>query len=57
MIDFFKNIANFIYTQFKPIGDFFYQNRNNPFLWISLVLFGIIMSKLTYDALTRGREQ
>lgn len=57
MIDFFKKIGNFIATQFEPIREFLYQNRNNPFLWISLVLFGIIVSKLTYDALTRGREQ
>ncbi|MDD3187531.1 MAG: hypothetical protein PHD02_03560 [Bacilli bacterium] len=53
VVSFFKWLGE----ELSPISDFFWSNRHNVFLWIGLLLLGLLIFKLTYDALTRGREQ
>lgn len=54
MEEFFENIINWFGDIFKPVSDFFYTYRNSPFLWIGLLLIGLLISKLTYDALNKN---
>lgn len=54
MKEFFNNIISWIEEVFKPVSDFLYTYRNSPFLWIGLLLVGLLISKLTYDALNKN---
>lgn len=54
MEKFFENIIKWFEETFKPISDFFYTYRENPLLWICLLLIGLLISKLTYDALNKN---
>lgn len=54
MKEFFDSVINWFGNVFKPISDFFYTYRNSPFLWIGILLIGLLIAKLTYDALNKN---
>ena len=54
MNEFFDNMIKWIGETFKPISDFFYTHRESPFLWIGLLLAGLLIFKLTYEALDKN---
>lgn len=54
MEEFFNNVGKWFEDVFKPVLDFFYTHRDSPFLWIGLLLIGLLISKLTYDALNKN---
>lgn len=49
-----KRFGNWVAEQMEPVFNFFRDNRNSPFLWIGLFLLGVLITKVTYDALNRG---
>lgn len=62
----FNNVARPIKSFFKPISDWFYRvtgpirsfitaNERNPFLWVGIILIGLIVFELTYRALHKDR--
>lgn len=57
MIDLFIKFGKWFVEQWEPLFKFLRENRNSAFLWIGLFLIGVLISKLTYDALNRGKEQ
>lgn len=39
----------------RMIENFWAENSDNPIFWLGCFLFGILVFKLVWDALTRGK--
>jgi len=54
MIEFFVKIWNWFKTFWEnQVFNFIKENSDNPFFWISILLVGIIITKLAYEALNK----
>jgi hypothetical protein len=51
MLNVWTNINNWFNDSTKGIRQFFLDNTRNPFLWVGLILLGLIVFELTYRAL------
>ena len=51
---FFNNIIDWFTDVFEPIADFFYTYRDNPLLWIGILVIGLSIFKLAFDALNKN---
>ena len=54
MKNFFDKIINWLTEVFEPVADFFYTYRDNPLLWIGILVVGLSIFKLTFDVLNRN---
>ena len=54
MNEFIDNIIKWFEKTFEPVADFFYTYRDHPLLWIGLLVVGLVISKLTYEALNKS---
>ena len=53
---FIDDVINWFGDAFKPLFDFFYTYRSHPLLWIGILVIGLLVSKLTYDALNKNNS-
>ena len=53
---FIDDVINWFGDAFKPLFDFFYTYRSHPLLWIGILVIGLLISKLTYDALNKNNS-
>lgn len=53
--DFFKPITDWFWEFSEPVRDFFIANERNVFLWVGIILVGLIIFELTYKALNKDK--
>ena len=51
MLNIWSDMGSSIMEFFKDIKDFFIDNSRNPFLWVSIILLGLLIFEFTYRAL------
>ena len=53
---FIDDVINWFGDAFKPLFDFLYTYRSHTLLWIGILVIGLLISKLTYDALNKNNS-
>lgn len=51
ILSIWTDIGNSIMEFLKDVKDFFVDNSRNPFLWVSIILLGLIIFEFTYRSL------
>jgi hypothetical protein len=51
ILNIFKDASDWFAKTTAPIRDFFIENARNPFLWVSIILVGLLVFELTYRSL------
>ena len=52
---FILNIIDRINRTLKPIKDWFFENHDNPILWIATIGLGLFIFNFTYNALQKEK--
>lgn len=55
MLNIFTDIGNWFNEVTEPVRDFFVENARNPFLWVGIIVIGLIVFEVTYKALSKDR--
>lgn len=55
MLNIFTDISDWFYELTEPVRDFFITNARNPFLWVGIIVIGLIVFEVTYKALSKDR--
>ncbi|MEG2322503.1 MAG: hypothetical protein RSB71_03380 [Bacilli bacterium] len=50
MLSIWSNIKDF----FEGIKEWFMANSSNPFLWVGIIIIGLLIFEFTYQALHKG---
>ncbi len=48
-----NDIGNFFVELANDIRDFFVENSRNPFLWVGIIIVGLLIFETVYKALHR----
>lgn len=51
----FESIGEWFQKVGDHVKDFFLEYGGNPFLWVGIILVGILIFELTYQALNRNK--
>lgn len=51
----FTNINNWFNDATKGIKQFILDNTRNPFLWVGIIILGLLVFELTYKALNKNK--
>ena len=55
VLSLWENIGNFFTNMGEAIKNFFLTYGSNPFLWVGIIVVGLVIFELTYQALkTKG---
>lgn len=52
-LNIFTDFADWFYEVTQPVKDFVLANSRNPFLWVGIILLGLLVFELTYKALNK----
>ena len=53
MLSIWANIGNFFVQLGEDIKNFFIEHGRNPFLWIAIILVGLLIFEYVYKALNK----
>lgn len=54
-LNIFDDISTWFNDTTAPIKDFFIENARNPFLWVGIILVGLLVFELTYRSLSKDK--
>ena len=52
-VNLWKSVNSWFVEFTKNIKDFFVENSRNPFLWVGIILIGLLIFETVYKALHR----
>lgn len=51
--DIFEPIVTWFNEFFEPVKEFFVNNSRNPFLWVGIIVLGLLVFEIVYKALNK----